>query len=571
MSGRVRTGKVLVLGDDTRSFLSVVRSLGRRGIEVHGAWCPAGCPALSSRYLAWHHELPPYRPGDRAWSDALAGLLAAEGFDLVIPCNDQSTLPLRERRAELERHARLDLLDDRAFEVTSDKAKTAELARRLGVRVAREMRVTSADEAPAVVRAFGLPVVLKPRSSFEARNLTRKRHVRKAYTEEALRERLARMLRSGGHVLAQENFIGKGVGVEVLAAEGEILAAFQHEREHEPLMGGGSSYRRSSPLDPELVAATEKLLAALHYTGVAMVEFKKNAETGAWILIEINGRFWGSLPLALAAGVEFPFWLYEMRVLGRRDFPRAYAANVYCRNTAQDLEWLYRNLTADRADPTLSTVPLAAVAREVLHLVRLEEHNDTLVLDDPAPALVELRQIGEHVGRVVAHKAELGLLSASPIRRAAALGTLRRVRRARRVLFVCKGNICRSPFAEAYGRRVLGSGVEVGSSGYYPVAGRGAPEVAVAVAGELGVDLTGHRSRVLVPAMLAEADLVLVFDEEDLRALVAAHPFARGKLRRFALLDGAMPLAIDDPYGGDEGVFRRTYEHIRIGLTAAAG
>ena len=53
-------GRVLVLGSDTRSFLAVVRSLGRAGIEVHVAWCPADAPALGSRYVHTVHSLPPY-------------------------------------------------------------------------------------------------------------------------------------------------------------------------------------------------------------------------------------------------------------------------------------------------------------------------------------------------------------------------------------------------------------------------------------------------------------------------------------------------------------------------------
>ena len=61
-------------------------------------------------------------------------------------------------------------------------------------------------------------------------------------------------------------------------------------------------------------------MRALRYTGVAMVEFKVNAKTGEFVLIEINGRFWGSLPLAVAAGANFPLWLYQMWVENREDF-----------------------------------------------------------------------------------------------------------------------------------------------------------------------------------------------------------------------------------------------------------
>ncbi len=124
---------------------------------------------------------------------------------------------------------------------------------------------------------------------------------------EALNTNLEILLEQGD-VSVQENFIGMGVGVELLAARGELLFAFQHVRVHEPIMG--SSYRKSVPLDPKLLEASTKLLKALNYTGVAMVEFKVNFKTGAWVFIEINARFWGSLPLAVAAEADFPYYLY---------------------------------------------------------------------------------------------------------------------------------------------------------------------------------------------------------------------------------------------------------------------
>ena len=61
-------------------------------------------------------------------------------------------------------------------------------------------------------------------------------------------------------------------------------------------------------------------MADLRYTGLIMVEFRINVETDDWALIETNGRFWGSLPLAVAAGVDFPRYLYEMLDRGSDDF-----------------------------------------------------------------------------------------------------------------------------------------------------------------------------------------------------------------------------------------------------------
>lgn len=96
---------------------------------------------------------------------------------------------------------------------------------------------------------------------------------------------------------------GVGGGQEFLSREGRILTVFQHERVHEPPGGGGSSYRRSVPLDGEMLRQSHSLLEQLRWTGVAMVEYKKDPVSGDFALMEINGRFWGSLSLAVAANL----------------------------------------------------------------------------------------------------------------------------------------------------------------------------------------------------------------------------------------------------------------------------
>src|SRR6185437_17106729 len=131
-------GRVLVLGDDTRSFLTVVRSLGRFGLEVHVAWCPLNSPVLRSRYIAAIHRLPEYRPEGAEWLEALAALLRQTHFDLVIPCHDSGLLPLHEQRARLEPLAPLALPGAEAFDVFFSKRRTYEVAAELQIALPRQ-------------------------------------------------------------------------------------------------------------------------------------------------------------------------------------------------------------------------------------------------------------------------------------------------------------------------------------------------------------------------------------------------------------------------------------------------
>ncbi|SIO66898.1 hypothetical protein SAMN05444166_8264 [Singulisphaera sp. GP187] len=211
--------KVLVLGHDSRSFLSVVRSLGRGGIEVHAAWHRPGDPAARSRYLARRHDLPAYREHDDQWKVDLIALLCREQFDLVIPCHDSCLVPLQQHRTELEPHGRLALLSDESFAVFFDKFQTNELARSVGVRVPRETILSDLHNSEYLISEFTLPVVLKPRESFNPGTPDSRHEVRKVYTRDELDQALEAMI-GAGPVAIQENVLGRGVGVELLMRGG---------------------------------------------------------------------------------------------------------------------------------------------------------------------------------------------------------------------------------------------------------------------------------------------------------------------------------------------------------------
>ncbi len=550
------TGRVLVLGNDTRSFLSVIRSLGRAGLEVHAAWADPDCPALRSRYLRQAHSIARYAAHDDRWQKELIDLLRAHSFDAVIPCHDVAVAALHKHREELGRWTRLCIPGEEAFAICFDKRKTYDLAESLAIPLPRQARVASVEEVEDVAGSFGMPLVLKPAASISLDAPELRNEVRKVARRSEIRE-VAGSLLARGPVVVQENFRGIGVGVEVLCRRGEVLTAFQHERVHEPLHGGGSSYRKSVALSAPLLDAARRLMKAMRYTGVAMAEFKVNSATGAWVLIEINCRFWGSLPLTLAAGADFPRYLYEMTARGREAFPQEYCVGLYGRNWRLDAGWLRRNLRADRKDPALLTLPLSKVAAESLHLAH--ERSDTFTLDDPWPALAEVAQIAARVPRpsiwmlpgaraLMRHRARVAVLSA------------------RRILAVCKGNICRSPFAEACLKRY--GDFEIRSAGLYPAEGRESPLEAREAARAFGVDLTGHRSRILTAEEAGWADAILIFDPEQRRAIAAQFPEAVRKVHYLGALRPRANPVIRDPWGSDVTEFAAVYREIEQATAA---
>ncbi len=180
----------------------------------------------------------------------------------------------------------------------------------------------------------------------------------------------------------------------MLAEHGEVLVAFQHQRVHQPPRGGASSYRKSTALRSDLLQAASQLIESLDFTGVIMVEFLVDPRSDDWRFVEMNGRFWGSLPLAVAAGVDFPDDLYRLLVHGTRQFPAKYREGLYCRNLIGDLAWAFDNLRANHRDPTLATVPWWQAVRELGRLLMLREKSDTFVIDDLRPGFAEVAYYG---------------------------------------------------------------------------------------------------------------------------------------------------------------------------------
>src|SRR5579863_7291444 len=138
--------RVLVLGEDTRAFLTAIRSLGRNGHEVHVAWCPLNAPSLGSKYIKQIHRIADYRSDDLRWLRELNDLTRKYEFDFILPCHDSSILPLQTHRESLERLENYCLVERKAFEVCFSKEKTFDLAQSLDVKLPRQRLIYAEAE-----------------------------------------------------------------------------------------------------------------------------------------------------------------------------------------------------------------------------------------------------------------------------------------------------------------------------------------------------------------------------------------------------------------------------------------
>ena len=140
--------------------------------------------------------------------------------------------------------------------------------------------------------------------------------------------------------------------------------------------------------------------------------------------------------------------------------------------------------------------------------------------------------------------------------------------RSRRVLVVCAGNICRSPFAERYLRSRFGERWSVRSSGYYPQSGRPSPPEAVELAGKYRVDQHDHRSHVLTPDDVEWAEVVLLFDGRNHDRLRHSYPDQSAKLHFVGDIPRSGTSEIADPFGKGDAAYQVAYRRIVTALDA---
>ncbi len=384
---------VLVTDGEERAALAAVRSLGRAGYSVFVCTARERSLAGASRYAKAEASVPSALSDPDGFTEEVERSVRRWSVRVLLPVSEAALLallPVRGRFAGV----RIPFPAMDVFQAISDKGRVLGCARELGIAVPSYRTLTSAQEAGSVTgREITFPVVVKPTRSVVENRLGRvKTQVRYAADDAALRSALADLPESAYPVLLQRRVLGPGIGIFLLRWGGRIVAAFAHRRIREkPPSGGVSVYRESVRADPLLVQQSSALLAQLGWEGVAMVEYKIDSATGTAYLMEVNGRLWGSLQLAIDAGVDFPTLLVAA-ALGEEPSPRSdYRTGIRSRWWWGDVDQLLLRLRRGRHElglPQHAAGPLRSLLR-FLVLWRPGDRSEVLRLDDWRPFLRE--------------------------------------------------------------------------------------------------------------------------------------------------------------------------------------
>ena len=298
--------KILVTDCWTRKTLSAVRSLGREGLVVDAVSHTRIAPGIYSSYTRRYFIVPDPKKQPELYLKKILELIQQEQYDCIMPFEESSIELFLTVRTQIEQYTRLPLPSAKAYHAANNKWEVLQLARQLNIPMPQSYRPQSQAGIDEALNALQFPVIIKPVSSSGSRG------IRKVANRQQFDKEYPEVVKNYGYPVIQQciDWQGQGCGVGVLARDGNVLADFSYKRLREFPVQGGPSTARESTADGETKQYAAKLLKALNWDGVAMVEFKRDPVTNTPMLMEINPRFWGSLDLSYVAGVNFPYLLY---------------------------------------------------------------------------------------------------------------------------------------------------------------------------------------------------------------------------------------------------------------------
>ncbi|TIN11637.1 ATP-grasp domain-containing protein [Mesorhizobium sp.] len=548
-----RALRVLLIGSTDRAGLSICRSLGVAGYRVSVIRLTTHKGLVErSRYCERGEFLGNPQESASAFQSALIAFLSSQKFDYVIPINDAACELLYSEYDAFSRLAHIVGPTPSAFFLAKDKYRSIEILKSVGVSSPKTIVVKDRGEGMAVasekeLSAIGFPCFAKPIVSCaiindQVQSFSVRRVGDPGALEDKLRDDLARV-----PVLIQKPVSGPGVGLNFCSFEGKVLAISVTERVREPRHGGGSSYRRTGTVSEEVTSIVTGVASALKWTGFMMIECKQTEE--GLSLMELNCRPWGSIPLSIFAGINYPVLLLNaFQELDQAGPTTIAPAGLYARNLAKDIGWLISN-----------PARFPEWFWDLRRLISRKEQLDVEWFTDPRPTLHQtdgfiaewIRRAGDRINLV-------NLISMWKRPRPDVLP------KDSRILFVCRGNINRSPVSEALFREAGYSNVL--SAGLSHSAGRRMSRFAASFLNRhLGQVQGSFRSKSLknLDIDLSEC-IAIVFERRHVGVVARMRPELKGRV--FLLSDIARSWAggvnILDPHGGDARLYEECFNKI---------
>ncbi|MHB9286501.1 carboxylate--amine ligase [Halobacteriales archaeon Cl-PHB] len=374
------------------SSVAVLRSLGGRGVPTIAVSEHDAPPGFSSKYTDETRTVPDPAADLERYALALRNLAMRDDVSTIVPVREPDVYVLARAREEFADHVGTPWPPLETLRSVQDRARLFAAADRADVDYPdTELYDDWADwDAEAIV---------KPRYTFHAAEYddrfaeSQSHHNSTQYVPPGEQPDRADLVDEMGHVPLVQEYVPNTDEYAFFALydEGEAVATFQHrQRRGYKYVGGPSSFRESVDI-PELGAAGRRLLDELDWHGLAMVEFLRDPTTGEFKLMEVNPRFWTSLPFTVQAGVDFPYYYWLLANDRADEIVSSYDVGVAGHLIRGELLYLHSILFEDYPLVERPSLPSALV--EIGLSVARHPRFDYLSRDDPGPFLQDFRNV----------------------------------------------------------------------------------------------------------------------------------------------------------------------------------
>ncbi len=300
---------VLITDGHWRKSLAAVRGLGQEGVRVAGGESTWPATGFFSKYCRKRLIYPSLLFEPEKFIEFLLKELKSQNYRILIPMEDATCNLIAANHEDVGNLTYLPLINKEKLEFVQRKDNVLQLAAGIGIPIPETFYIKDLDQLSELKDQLPYPVVIKPKTGAGAEGIIY------SFKPGNLIADYLKVHRLYPFPLIQEKIAGNGPGFGasfLMDENSRVMASFVHKRLREYPVTGGASTLRESVLQDEVRQMGEALLKKLGWFGVAMVEFKYDIKDQTYKLMEINPRFWGSLALAIRAGVNFPYLLYKM-------------------------------------------------------------------------------------------------------------------------------------------------------------------------------------------------------------------------------------------------------------------
>lgn len=329
--------------------MGIAHGLGVMGVPI--VVVAYGDAALdASKYVDATVRVPSIDHDEAGFAAALQELAGEYAGGILIPATDTAVVGLSGHKRALEEHYVVACPDWEIVECVIDKSRTYDCAAELGVPAPKTVSPTSVDHAAAIARDFEFPCLVKPKEVHQFQGHFRTKMFCVTSVDELV-DRYREAEEAGFEVMVQEYIPGEdsaNVNYNSYINDGHTPIEFTARKVRNAPPKYGSPRVVVSQEIPEIIEPGRAILKGLGYTGFSCVEFKQDARSGVYKLMEVNGRHNRSAMLAVRTGINFPWLEYAHLMLGEVPEPSDFEKNVYWIDVLMDVKHSFKHRHEER-------------------------------------------------------------------------------------------------------------------------------------------------------------------------------------------------------------------------------